>query len=184
MIYTIKFIDGSKIQITEDEYKKLANKTGLVFIPSLRETINLSSISRIYPTNTEDQKKIDREKQMIGVTPSGETVEKRYGVWYYQKSNNDFQYDNEGRCTLRYEGHSILPTVTEYEAFYQNIPLEEWLPKLIEQSENGHIINNERRLSNGLESIGINEKNNTLAPSNDDATGTQKMGTSLERNSV
>lgn len=157
MMYTIKFIDQSELQITEEEYKKLAGKSGLVFIPSSKQTINMNSISRIFPVGTVS-KKVEREKQMIGVTPEGETVEKRFGVWYYQKSNNEFHYDDNGVCTLRYEGRQILPTPTEYESVFHVLPEKEWLPALAQRSEGTLNTRKEARLVEATTQKRISDK--------------------------
>lgn len=47
MRYIIRLMNKSEVKITESEYKKLGEKSGLVYIPSQDRTINTNSIVEI-----------------------------------------------------------------------------------------------------------------------------------------
>jgi hypothetical protein len=128
MNYIIKLISGDKITITEDEYKKLAGKTGLVFIPSLAETINMTSISRIYPENR-DALTVDRSKQSEAVLSDGTRLIKQFGRWYCA----DGMRDDKGNLCVEPDAHyypemrlPVLPTPQEYEQKFKSLPVAEW----------------------------------------------------------
>lgn len=152
--YIVKFIDGSKSKITEDEYKKLAGRTGLVFIPSSQETLNLQSVSRIYP-ESQDNLGVNRNKQLEGVTPEGEVVIKRFGQWYYRDAN-EYQRDEQGQSILEYRGQALLPTPEEYEAEFKQLNAEQWPTKLIGKSaevDDRLLLDRSNRTTQGFEKL-------------------------------
>ncbi len=77
----IKMMSGDLIAITEKEYQSLAKlKSGLVFIPSLDEMLNVSSIERVM--TEEGYKKIATH----GILHDGTKVIKRFGEWVSAKA--------------------------------------------------------------------------------------------------
>lgn len=134
MSYTIKFMDGTLAIITDQEFFKLEGKSGLVFVPSIRETINLSSVSRIYPSENEPIKQIDRSKQLEGVLHDGTRMTKQFGRWYC----TDGQRDDKGNLATEADPYyypelktGILPTPTEYETKFNQIPAGKWSDELL-----------------------------------------------------
>lgn len=155
MEYSICLMSGKEYRINQEEHDAILGGTGMIYIKRLNVTINASSISVIEPANMSLSSKIDREKQQIGIAPNGDVIEKRYGTWYYQKSNNDYQYDDNGLCLLKYEGEQILPTPTEYEALYKNIDSSEWTGMLIGNSNPDTLrIASDRTSTGSFERIG------------------------------
>lgn len=47
MNYIIRLMNRSEIKITQGEYKNLAGKSGLVFIPSQDRMVNINSITEV-----------------------------------------------------------------------------------------------------------------------------------------
>lgn len=121
----VSLMDGSKVQITEEEYTKLAGKTGLVFIPSIQETINMLSITRIYPLENQG----DEKNHKVGMLLDGRTVVKRFGQWYLMRDdlvNADGEYDCQPDPTdcpeIRYD---CVPSVGDYQRKYSKMSREE-----------------------------------------------------------
>jgi hypothetical protein len=127
-------MSGSNYVINQEERNTIIQSNGFVFLKRLDVTINTSCVSSIEPVGLSIPK-IDRNKQQIGVSESGEIVVKRFGTWYYQKSNNPYQYDKNGLCMLVYEGSPIVPTPEEYEKVYKDIDPSLWKNMLIGSSE-------------------------------------------------
>ena len=76
MQYTIKMMSKTEINITENEYQKLISSkaTGLVFIESIKGTINLNSVESILPENI-----ITNKNEMR--LHDGTYAVKKYGIW-------------------------------------------------------------------------------------------------------
>lgn len=146
---------GNEYEVTESEYKTLLGAPGLIFLPRIGVTINANSITSIEPANLIKTAQVDREAQKIGVAPNGEIIEKRYGIWYVQKPTNEYQYDENGQSLLRYTEMTMLPTPSEYEAIFKELPTEQWTEMLIGKSEMGTLrIESKRSSTNGLTKIG------------------------------
>ena len=85
MAYIIKLSNRDDIRITVSEYKNIMGKNGLIFIPSIQETINTNFIIRILPENTyETDKLIDRSAQTKGILHDGTPVIRHFGSWYLE----------------------------------------------------------------------------------------------------
>lgn len=78
-MYIIKMMDNTKFRVSRETYQKLSGKEGLVFIPELNVTINLSSVSSIYPVS--DKKKVEGGGQVEGFLHDGTRVIKKFGEW-------------------------------------------------------------------------------------------------------
>lgn len=86
-MYIIKMMDGNKFKISADSYNKLDGKEGLIYIPEINCTINISSISAIYPED--EKKKIEGKKeQKEGFLHDGTRVIKKFGEWVIAGEEN------------------------------------------------------------------------------------------------
>lgn len=95
MKYFIITTKEDTIAITEEEHQKLKGRSGVVFIPSLGEMINLSFIYRIIPeTKFLDYLKSRRGKSANGVLHDGTRVIKQFGQWVDAK-NPDVKFNAE-----------------------------------------------------------------------------------------
>lgn len=153
MQYTISLMGGKEYVINKDEYEAILSAKGFIALSRIGVTINPSSISSIEPFGMNSSVKVDRNKQTVGISPSGEVIEKRFGVWYYQKSNNPYQYNEDGQCMLRYTERTLLPTPDEYERIFQNIDESEWNKMLTDSSEYQALAIENRTSTNGLTKI-------------------------------
>lgn len=123
--YTIQFIDGNKITILEEEYRKLlAGGGGLVFIPSLGQTINMLSISRIYPKSDSP----DERKHTIGVLHDGTNVVRQFGQWFCLLGGKD----ERGNYDVKPDPHfypevacDMVPSVKDYQQKFAHLSVEE-----------------------------------------------------------
>lgn len=77
MNYVIKLMGGEKITITNEEFKNLTGKSGLVFIPSKAGFVNISSISCVLPIDNPALRANLKE----GRLSDGTRVIKRGGEW-------------------------------------------------------------------------------------------------------
>ena len=70
------------ISITEEEYKKLAGKSGVIFIPSIGEMLNLNFVYRVLSEEKYNGYLISkRTKITSGRLFDGTRVIKQFGVW-------------------------------------------------------------------------------------------------------
>ena len=86
----IKFMDGTKTKITEEDHKNLIGKTGLVFVSSIRQSVNISIIARIVPEDMADELE-DKRNIKEGMLYDGTPVIKHFGSWYI-----DGDFDEKG----------------------------------------------------------------------------------------
>jgi len=155
MEYTLTLISGKEYRINQEEYNSLLGGVGMIFLKRLGVTLNTSSISVIEPEHMNSTAKVDRNKQQLGVAPDGKQIEKHYGIWYYQHSNNEYQYNDDGLCVLKYTGPALVPTPEEYQAHFQHIDPSEWVPLLVSKSEPGtFVLESKRTSTGGLTKIG------------------------------
>jgi len=77
MRYIIKTMSKTEVFITEEEYQRLISSkaTGLVFIESIKGTVNLNSVEFILPEN------LVKRDLTIGRLHDGTKVVKRFGEW-------------------------------------------------------------------------------------------------------
>ena len=146
---------GKEYVINKDEYEAILSAKGFIALSRIGVTINPSSISSIEPFGMNSSVKVDRNKQTVGISPSGEVIEKRFGIWYYQNSNNPYQYNEEGQCMLKYTERTLLPTPDEYERIFHNIDEEDWNKMLVDFSEYQALATENRTSTNGLTKIGF-----------------------------
>jgi hypothetical protein len=77
MKYVIKMMSKTEVTISEEEYQKIiaSKASGLVFIESLKGTINLNSVESILPEN------LVKKDMSVGRLHDGTRVIKHYGQW-------------------------------------------------------------------------------------------------------
>lgn len=129
--FLVKLKNGDVVRITEDEYKKLAGKTGLIFIPSCGETIDMGMVAHIL---AEEKDEPDRSRQKFGVLHDGSKVVKQFGEWFDANS----PIDEHGRHTVRLDPvyypevtKDCIPTPEEFEREYALLPPEERKTKML-----------------------------------------------------
>ena len=136
MIYIIKFMDGSTLKITEEDFKSLLDKKGLVAIKSAGEVINMSSISRIVPYHKSDELE-DKKNQKEGMLHDGTLVIRHFGSWYL-----DGDFDDKGNPWRRIDSEyypevqrDCVPTRKTFELKYKQLPRKERLELIISGTE-------------------------------------------------
>lgn len=132
-MYTLILINGQRYDITESEYNSILGKSGMQFFPSIKVTVNMSSVSCIEPKGLGD-KAVDRSKQTEGMLKDGTRMIKQFGRWYCA----DGQKDEQGRlCTEADPTYypeiksGILPTPEEYAQEFRALPAEQWAARLV-----------------------------------------------------
>lgn len=129
-IFEVRLMNGQSTTITEEEYRKLQGKTGLVFVPSTGETINMASVSHILPY----EESSDRSTQKIGVLHDGTRVMRQFGEWV----DLDSPMDERGLHTVRLDpayypevARDCVPTPEEFEREYRALPVAERKTKML-----------------------------------------------------
>ena len=92
MTYIIKTFDDDVIEITDEDHKNLIGKTGLVYISSIDESINLNSVSRI--VKADQYHKESEGKSNEGMLHDGIPVIRYFGNWYLK---GEMIEDSSGR---------------------------------------------------------------------------------------
>ena len=121
-------------KINEEDYKNLIGKSGLIFLKSLGRAINTSWISEIVPEYEYNlELRENRIKSTNGMLHDGTSVIRHFGRWYL--SDGSFVADENGKATkpekeidpLCYPevARDCVPTITEYEQKYAQIPNKE-----------------------------------------------------------
>lgn len=93
-MYVLKMMGGDKFEINDEDLNFLANKTGMVAIPSIKAIINLSSVSHIVP------KDLDNKSSKERLLHDGTYAIQRGGVWVMKSDPNvrlDIKYFPELR---------------------------------------------------------------------------------------
>ncbi len=133
MTYTVNLMNGSKCEITDDEFRSLKGKTGLVHVPSIDCVINLSSVVTIAPRG-QNLVKEDRSKQSVGMLHDGTQVIKQFGRWYCANGMTDENGRLQTEPDPKYYPEvqlGTLPSPEEYANEYKALPVGEWAKKLI-----------------------------------------------------
>lgn len=78
MRYRVKMMSKDEVYITEEEYQSLISKNakGLVFVPSLKSTLNMNSIESILHEDA-----VPEKESTEGRLHDGTRVIKQFGVW-------------------------------------------------------------------------------------------------------
>lgn len=132
----MKLIDGTRLMLQEEEFKNLEGKSGLIFIRSLGQVVNLSSVSRIAPS-TVFGKDEDRSKQVFGVLHDGSRAIRQFGRWY----DMDGPMNEQGNYIVSFDpahypevGKDMVPTVEEWQQEYAALLPSERLAKVHAQT--------------------------------------------------
>ena len=75
----VKMMSGDTLEITDDEAKNITGKSGLVFVPSLKGLLNLSSVESVLP-----EEAIKNKNE--GWLHDGTKVVKQFGIWVDAKN--------------------------------------------------------------------------------------------------
>ena len=89
-MFQLKLMDGGKFNITKDDVNLLSGKAGLVFLPTLKGFVNISSISSILPEELVDRDRIQNR--------DGQWCIQKFGQWYLESDNSikvDVRYYSE-----------------------------------------------------------------------------------------
>lgn len=131
----IKFMDGTTTEITEEDHKNLIGKSGLVFVSSICQSVNISIIARIVPENMADELE-DKKKQTHGTLHDGLLVVRHFGSWFV-----DGEFDEKGNPYKRVDQSyykevqkDCVPTRKEYETKYKMLPREERLKLILNKA--------------------------------------------------
>lgn len=145
MNFIVKMMDDSKIEITADEFLKLKDKEGLVWIPSIQQAINTKSISQIL-SKDDYETGINREDQREGMLHDGTRIIKHFGQWCIAG-----EIDEHGKPTKVIDpqyypeiAKDCVPTSQEYYQKYAHLPLP----------QRRTLIDNRGRTKSNLQNIG------------------------------
>ena len=149
MTYIIKTFDDDVIEITDEDHKNLIGKTGLVYISSIDESINLNSVSRI--VKADQYHKESEGKSNEGMLHDGIPVIRYFGNWYLK---GEMIEDSSGRLVpsrvidptcYKEVARDCVPTTKYFKETLEALPKEERLKLILE--------NNPER-NGGLKSMG------------------------------
>ena len=89
--YIIKMMSKTEVKISQEEYQKIiaSKASGLIFIESLKGTVNLNSVESILPEDLVEKEITE------GYLHDGTRVIKRFGVWkdaFNPEVNLDYNY--------------------------------------------------------------------------------------------
>jgi len=150
MTYTIRLMNKSEVEITEQEYKNLAGKSGLVYIPSQDRMVNINSITEVLPSEVAKRETEGRGDE--GFLHDGLPVVRYFGNWYLkgemQEVNGKLVPANIIDPKYYPEvARDCVPSSREYKEKYERLPKEERLEAIL-----GSPLG-ERQLSSGLKKI-------------------------------
>jgi len=134
MTYIITTFNGKVYEISEQDYKNLDGKTGLVYFSSIDLTLNLSSISMIERSDNVKKPAVDRLKQNEAILHDGTRVIKQFGQWFCADGSRNEQGMLETTIDPEYYpeiNSGILPTPQEYEEKFKMIPSGSWVDELL-----------------------------------------------------
>ena len=138
MNYIIKMMNKSEVEITEQEYKNLAGKSGLVHIPSEDRMININSIVEV--VRADDYKKESEGKSNEGMLHDGLPVIRYFGNWYLK---GEMIEDSSGRLVpsrvidptcYKEVARDCVPTTKYFKETLEALPKEERLKLILENN--------------------------------------------------
>lgn len=150
---------GGEIKITVQEYKNIIGKNGLVFISSLKESINTNSIKRILPGERYNlELRENRTKSIKGVLHTGERAIRYWGQWYLDNGS----YLDDPKTGLPTKPEKILDPTHYPEVAKDCVPTPEEYYKNYEQLSTPQarleaimkVSGNYERLGNGFKRMG------------------------------
>ena len=127
--YIIELIGGGIIKINQTEVDSIRGSSGLIHISRLNRDINISSIKQIL---LEQDYKIEKENSNVGVLNDGQSVIKRFGVWYINDGSFQIAVDPNYHPEITQDK---VMSPQEYER-YKLLPEEEKLKLLTENNGN------------------------------------------------
>lgn len=81
--FILKLKNEDIVRITENEYKQLGGKKGLIFFPSKKETVDTVMIGRILSEEQYNSElRENRTKLINGMLHTGEKAIRYFGQWY------------------------------------------------------------------------------------------------------
>ena len=80
MKYTIKMMGGDKYEISEEIFKKIIDKSGLIYISELKCLINMSSVTSIVPNESISLDKIKLHDGGYAIKKHGSWVDENSGA--------------------------------------------------------------------------------------------------------
>ena len=138
MTYIIKTFDDDVIEITDEDHKNLIGKTGLVYISSIDESINLNSVSRI--VKADQYHKESEGKSNEGMLHDGIPVIRYFGNWYLK---GEMIEDSSGRLVpsrvidptcYKEVARDCVPTTKYFKETLEALPKEERLKLILENN--------------------------------------------------
>ena len=138
MTYIIKTFDDDVIEITDEDHKNLIGKTGLVYISSIDESINLNSVSRI--VKADQYHKESEGKSNEGMLHDGLPVIRYFGNWYLK---GEMIEDSSGRLVpsrvidptcYKEVARDCVPTTKYFKETLEALPKEERLKLILENN--------------------------------------------------
>ena len=138
MTYIIKTFDDDVIEITDEDHKNLIGKTGLVYISSIDESINLNSVSRIVKADQYHKESEGRNNE--GMLHDGIPVIRYFGNWYLK---GEMIEDSSGRLVpsrvidptcYKEVARDCVPTTKYFKETLEALPKEERLKLILENN--------------------------------------------------
>ena len=134
MNYIIYLMNKSEVEITEQEYKNLVGKSGLVYIPSQDRIINTNSIVEI--VNSERYRREREGRSDEGMHHDGIPVIRYFGNWYLK---GEMEEKDGKLIPIRIIDPICYPEVArdcvvstkEFKEKYEMLPKEERLKLMI-----------------------------------------------------
>jgi hypothetical protein len=143
-------MNKSDIEITEREFKNLAGKSGLVYIPSQNRIVNTNSITEIL--SEEDARRENEGKSDEGILHDGLPVFRYFGNWYVKGEMEEVNGRLIPSCVVDPRAYpeiarDCVPSPKEYKEKYEALPREERLRLMLGGGKE------EKRLGDGLNKI-------------------------------
>lgn len=78
-MFVAKMMNGDEYKITEEEMKQLTGKSGLVYFPSIKGALNLSSVSSIVPASAVNRNRLPLHDGGFAIKKHGTWIDERSG---------------------------------------------------------------------------------------------------------
>src|SRR3990167_9905185 len=124
MNFIVKMMDDSVVELTEEDFLKLKGREGIIWIPSINQAINLSSVMQILPKE-DYERGVDRQDQREGMLHDGTKVIKHFGQWCIAGEIDDIGKPTKIINPRYYPeiAKDCVPTSQEYYEKYAHLPL-------------------------------------------------------------
>jgi len=129
----LRTYDGHSYML-KDEEAEIAQKMLMRGDKFLQVKGNLIAVGNISSISDKSFERVDRTKQLEGVLHDGTRMTKQFGRWYC----TDGQRDDKGNLATEADPDyypelktGILPTPTEYETKFNQIPAGKWSDELL-----------------------------------------------------